>query len=84
MVEKEEDTKVEKEEEEVKVVVVVCRPPVFRVFPYAISIAGSRPSSPNLLVRPGLRPSGFPHGGGYPHEVTVERMVAAQVVHTGS
>ena len=55
---------------------VVCRPLVFRDFPYAISIAGSRPSSPDPPDRPGLQLSGFPQGNGYPHKGTVDRKVA--------
>ena len=51
-------------------------PPVFRDFLYAISIAGSRLLSPDPHGMPGLQPSKFPQGNGYPHKGTVDGTVA--------
>ena len=53
--------------------VVLCRPPVERDYPHAVSIVGQHPLYDRLPIRHGPRPPRVPQGNGYPHEGTVDR-----------
>lgn len=54
-------------------VVVVCRPPVEKDDPHAVSIVVQRPLYTQLPIRPSPRPPRVPQGNSYPHKGTVDR-----------